>query len=391
MALELLSGNQAVTEAVRLARTQVVAAYPITPQTTIIEAIADHIAAGRMDCDYITVESEHSAMAAVIGASLGGVRTFTASSSQGLALMHELLHWAGGSRLPIVMANVNRALGPPWNIWSDHTDSMAQRDTGWMQVYAETNQEALDMTLQAFRVAEDPRVQLPAMVMLDAFVLSHTYMPVDVPAQGVADAFLPAFRPGQAIEPRERAVFGTFSPPNLCYMELRHDIHAAMEAAGAVWAEVEQEYAKATGRPALGPLEEYRTEGADAVLLASGSLAATAREAVDRLRDEGLKVGLVRLRFFRPFPRRELQELASRFRAIGVVDRAYSFGGGGPVALEVRSALAGLADGPRLASFVAGLGGRDVRPDHLADLLRRLHAGDVPAEEWVGLRPEVAG
>ncbi len=391
MAQELLSGNQAVTEAVRLARTQVVAAYPITPQTTIIESIADHIAAGRMDCDYITVESEHSAMAAVIGASLSGVRTFTASSSQGLALMHELLHWAGGQRLPIVMANVNRALGPPWNIWSDHTDSMAQRDTGWMQVYAETNQEALDMTLQAFRVAEDPRVQLPAMVMLDAFVLSHTYMPVDVPSQPIADAFLPAFRPVQAIQPRERAVFGTFSPPGLCYMEMRHDIHKAMEASAAVWAEAEQEFAKATGRPALGPLEEYRTEGAKAVLLASGSIAATARDAVDRLREAGHAVGLVRLRMFRPFPREQLRAVARRFRAVGVVDRAYSFGGGGPLALEVRSALVGLAGAPRIASFVAGLGGRDVRPDDLAALLLRLERGDFPAEEWVGLNAEVVG
>ncbi|MFA5860608.1 MAG: transketolase C-terminal domain-containing protein [Candidatus Thermoplasmatota archaeon] len=389
MALKLLSGNQAVAEAACLARAQVIPAYPITPQTTIVETLAERVGAGKLDADYITVESEHSAMAVAIGASLTGVRTFTATSSQGLAYMHEMLHWASGQRVPIVMANVNRALGPPWNIWTDQSDSMSQRDTGWVQLYAETNQEALDATLIAFRIAESSDVMLPVMVMQDAFLLSHTYMPVDVPSQETIDAFLPSYRPSVRVEPGQTQLFGSFSPPDFAYMELRRDLARAMDAARTRLLAAEREYERLTGRHALGLVEEYRTEGAEAAIVASGSLAATARDAVDTLRKQGLPVGLVRLRSFRPFPAEELREIGRRIPVLGVVDRAHSYGSGGPVATEVRAALLPLQSPPRVGSFIAGLGGRDVRPDELMSLLERLLKADAPAEEWIGVKPEV--
>jgi 2-oxoisovalerate ferredoxin oxidoreductase alpha subunit len=386
MSRELLSGNQAVGEAVRLARVEVVSAYPITPQTTIVEHIAEAIAKRRMNADYITVESEHSAMAACIGASLAGARTFTATSSHGLALMHEMLHWASGQRTPVVMANVNRALGPPWNIWVDHSDSMAQRDTGWIQIYAESNQEVLDTVLQAYRVAEDKRVMLPAMVMEDAFVLSHTYMPVDMPEQDVIDRFLPPYTPIQKIHPEMMELFGSFSPPDGAYMELRKDMDDAMNASFAVFKEAESDYAKLTGRPPLGLMEEYRTDGADVVMVALGSMAASARDSVDELRKEGKKVGLVRLRVFRPFPHDYVRALGERFGTIGILNRVVSFGSGGPVSTEMCSSLLSLPDPPKVASFIAGLGGRDFRPADISKLYGKLMDGKFKQEEWIGLK-----
>lgn len=390
MAAKLLSGNQAVAEAARLARVDVVSAYPITPQTTIIEALAEAVGSGAMKAQFLTVESELSAMASCIGASVAGARAFTATSSQGLLLMHELLHWASGQRLPIVMANVNRAVAPPWSVWVDHTDSMAQRDTGWIQLYAETNQEALDLVLQAYRLAEDKRVALPVMVMLDGFLLSHTYMPVDVPRQEDVDAFLPRYEAFAKIEPGTPQLFGTFSPPDLSYMEFRRDISRGMDAFLELLPEVERDFARRFGRAPRGALDEYRTEDAEAVLVTLGSLASTARDAVDALRDEGYAVGLARLRVFRPFPVAALRDLARRVPVLGVVERSVSHGAGGPVAAELRAAVSGADHPPQVGSFVAGLGGRDVRPDDVKRILRRLLRGDAPEQEWVGLKEAIA-
>lgn len=387
MKQDLLSGNEAVAEAVRLARVQVVPAYPITPQTTIVERLADMVATGELGARFIPVESEHSAMAACIGASLAGARAFTATSSQGLALMHELLHWATGQRTPIVMANVNRALAPPWNVWVDHTDSMAQRDTGWVQIYAETNQEALASVLLAYKIAEDPEIMLPAMVMLDAFLLSHTYMPVTIPDQELIDDFLPPFAPGVKVDPGAMQLFGSFSPPDLCYMELRRDIARSMSLVKNKIRSVGKDYAKAVGGEPLGLIDEYRTEDAEILLVSAGSLAATSRDAVDSLRNEGKKVGLARLRVFRPFPDEEIRALANRVPSLIVIDRAHSFGSGGPIATEVRSAVLDLPDTPRVASYIAGLGGRDVRPEQLSKLLEKGLEGQMPRETWVGVGP----
>jgi pyruvate/2-oxoacid:ferredoxin oxidoreductase alpha subunit len=242
---EVLEGSHAVSEAVRLAKVQVMSAYPITPQTHIVEALSEYCEDGRMDAKFICVESEHSAMAAVIGAASGGVRTFTATSSHGLALMHELLHWASAARLPIVMAEVNRALGPGWNIWMDQTDSLAQRDTGWIQLYCEDGQEVLDTTLQAFRLAE--AVNLPVMVVLDAFFLSHTYEPIDVPDQAEADRFLPPYCPKIQIDIQIPTAISQMAPPNV-YMEMRRNIQNAMETVPNYFDSVETEFEKIFGR-----------------------------------------------------------------------------------------------------------------------------------------------
>ena len=270
---QVLEGSQAVAEAVRLARVQVISAYPITPQTHIVEILSDYCATGKMNAKFLRVESEHSCMAALIGAQSAGVRTFTATSGQGLALMHELLHWASGARLPIVMAEVNRALAPGWNIWVDQTDSLAQRDTGWIQFYCEDSQEVLDTTLQAYKLAES--VNLPVMVVLDAFFLSHTYEPVDVPTQEEADRFLPPYEPRFQLDPKNPCTFGPLVPPAV-YMEMRHDMAAAMDTALTNFARIEEEYARIFGRR-YGAVEAIDCDDAEIVFVTSGTITSTAR------------------------------------------------------------------------------------------------------------------
>jgi len=253
----VLEGSHAVSEAVRLAKVQVMSAYPITPQTHIVEALSEYCSEGTMNARFLCVESEHSAMAAVIGASSVGVRTFTATSSQGLALMHELLHWTSAARLPVVMAEVNRALAPGWNIWMDQTDSLAQRDTGWIQFYCEDGQEVFDTTLQAYRLAET--VNLPVMVVLDAFFLSHTFEPVDIPDQELVDRFLPPFSPRIALSTSDPFAMGQMAPPNV-YMEMRHDIQKAMEQVPDIFSKVEEEFTKIFGRT-YGMVEKISCDG----------------------------------------------------------------------------------------------------------------------------------
>jgi len=294
----VLEGSQAVAEAVRLARVQVVSAYPITPQTHIVEFLSEYCASGTMNARFLRVESEHSCMAALIGAQSAGVRTFTATSGQGLALMHELLHWAAGARLPIVMAEVNRALAPGWNIWVDQTDSLAQRDTGWIQFYCEDGQEVIDTTLQAYRLAES--VALPAMVVLDAFFLSHTYEPVDVPEQEEADRFLPPYEARFQLDTAAPCSFGPLVPPAV-YMEMRHDIAKAMETALSRFPGIENEYAAVFGRR-YGVVEAIRCEDAEIVFVTSGTVTSTARSLLENLRSRGERLGILKIRLFRPFP-----------------------------------------------------------------------------------------
>ena len=270
MTTTLLTGNHAQSLAVKLARAQVVAAYPITPQTTIVERLAEMVAEGELACEFLEVESEHSALQACISAAAVGARTYTATSSQGLLLMHELLHWASGLRVPIVMGVVNRAVAPPWTIYTDHTDTVSQRDTGWIQYYAESNQEVLDTVLQAYRVAEDPHVRLPAMVGEDAFYLSHTFEPVDVPGQDLVDAFLPALDLPYALDPANPARLGSFMPPD-SYMEHRKNVAEGMAAAAAVIDEVEQDFRERFGRDHGGALPLFECDDADAILLTSGT------------------------------------------------------------------------------------------------------------------------
>ncbi len=297
----VIEGTHAASYAVELSRVQVIAAYPITPQTGVVEALSEIVSRGELDAKFIKVESEHSAMACCIGASISGARAFTATSSQGLALMHELLHWASGSRLPIVMVNVNRAMAPPWSIYVDHNDSLSQRDTGWLQFYAESNQEVLDTVLQAYKIAET--VDLPVMINLDAFVLSHTSEPVAIPKQKFVDEFLSARKALFKIDPAKPHAFGALIGPD-AYMEMRYKLFQAMEDSREVIRKVDREFAEKFGRAYGGLVEEYCTEGAEVVLLTSATAVSTARIAVDEMRSLGFPVGLVKLRDLPAFSRR---------------------------------------------------------------------------------------
>ena len=379
----VLEGSDAVAEAVRLAKVKVISAYPITPQTHIVERLAEFCADRRLDARFLRVESEHSALAALIGASSMGVRTFTATSSQGLALMHELLHWTSGARLPIVMANVNRALAPGWNIWADQTDSLAQRDTGWIQFYCETGQETLDTTLQAFRLAE--RVNLPVMVVLDAFFLSHTFEPVDVPDQDAADRFLPAFRPRLALTTENPCSFSQLAPPNV-YMEMRHSIHEAMEQTLDEFAALEEDFHAIFGRR-YGPVEAIACEDAEIILVTSGTITSTAREVVEELRSRGEQVGLLKVKLFRPFPVASIRQALGSAKKVAVIDRNFSFGASGIFAQEVRAALYGAPERPPVFGYIAGLGGRDVTTGTIEEIYWRTKNHAFPEEEstWVGL------
>jgi len=379
----VLEGSHAVSEAVRLARVQVMSAYPITPQTHIVEALSEYCAEGTMDARFICVESEHSAMAAVIGAASGGVRTFTATSSQGLALMHELLHWASAARLPIVMAEVNRALAPGWNIWMDQTDSLAQRDTGWIQLYCEDGQDVFDTTLQAFRLAES--VNLPVMVVLDAFFLSHTFEPVDVPDQASVDRFLPEFSPRISIDVSDPCAFGQMAGPAV-YMEMRHDIHKAMQQVLPRFAAIEAEYGDIFDRR-YGAVEPVYCDDADIIMVVTGTAASTCRQVIADLRKQGEKVGMLKLRMFRPFPTDLIRRILGPARKVAVVDRNFSFGAGGIFAQEIRAALYNGDRHPLVLGYIAGLGGRDVSPETLAQIYRMAKDSTVPYNEsvWVGL------
>lgn len=383
---QVVEGSQAVSEAVRLAKVQVIAAYPITPQTHIVELISEYCANGTLNARFICVESEHSAMAAVIGAASSGVRTFTASSSHGLAYMHELLHWAAGARLPIVMADVNRALGPGWNIWLDQTDSLSQRDTGWIQLYCEDSQEVLDSTLMAYRLAES--VNLPVLVALDAFFLSHTYEPVDIPDQGSVDAFLPPLTPRFQLDTNRPGAFNQFVAPH-AYMEMRYNIQTAMEQVPESYGRIAQEFEGAFGRR-HSPAEAVQCEDAEIIFAAAGTTVSTCRQAVERLRADGQKAGLLKLKMFRPFPVEFCRQILSGKPKLAVIDRNCSFGASGIFAQELRSAIYDAESPPRIFGYVAGLGGRDVTPQTIEDIYWQTKNNDTPpsAGIWIGLAQE---
>ena len=385
----VMTGNHASAYGAKISRAEVVAVYPITPQTTIVEKIANFVASGEMTTQYIKVESEHSAMAACISAALTGARTYTATSSQGLLLMHELLIWASGARTPVVMSNVSRANGPPWSVWADHHDTMAQRDTGWMQIYCESNQEVLDSIIMAYKIGEKAEIMLPSMIIEDAFILSHTVEPVDVPDMELVDEFLPPFDPRFRLDVNEPYGFGSLVMPDW-YMEFRYKINKAMEATRDAFKEVEKEFEETFGRNHGGPMPFYRCEDADAVLVISGSVASTAQQVVDKLRAEGKKVGMARLRIFRPFPVDEVRKLAGMTNIIGVCDRSYTFGHWGPMASEIRGALYNTPDMPLLKNYIMGLGGKDITPEILEKIfLKTLALKDTGLDteiEWIGVK-----
>ena len=380
----ILTGNQAAAWGAFLARVEVASAYPITPQTTVIETLADLMGKADWPHRFVNVESEHSAMAVCIGASSGGARAFTATSSQGLALMHELLHWAAGGRLPVVLVNVNRAMAPGWSIWTDQQDSLSQRDTGWAQFYCSSVQEVLDHVFLAFRLAEETDV--PVMIVEDAFVLSHTAEAVRMPSPADVAKFLPPRTGKPILDISAPRAFGGLLGPDV-YQEVRRALHDAVLEVGAIAPRVYGEWERLTGR-SYAPVEATGVEDADVVLLTSGAVSSTARQVVETLRARRQKVGLVQVRMFRPFPSEILRGILRGVPKVAVVDRNCSFGHHGIFHQELKSALYGLPDAerPRVYGYVMGLGGRDIGPRALEEVVRRTARRDLPEPEteWLG-------
>ncbi|MGI9952149.1 transketolase C-terminal domain-containing protein [Moorellaceae bacterium AZ2] len=391
---KLLDGNAAAAEAMRLARVQVVSAYPITPQSPIAEKLADFVADGSLKAKYVRVESEHTAMSVAIGAQLTGVRACTATSSVGLALMHEMLGVASGCRVPIVMAVVNRSLVSPWSLWCDHQDTMAERDSGWMQFYVEDPQEVLDFLLMAYRVAEDPRVLLPAMVCLDGFFVSHTPAVVLVPEQEAVDAFLPPYKPANLyLDPDDPMFINDLTPPS-DFTEMRYQQKVAFEEARKVIPEVQEEFYRAFGRR-YSLIEPYKCEDAEVVLVTMGSMSGTAKYVANELRQKGHQVGVLKIATFRPFPAEHIRDALKNVPVIGVMDRSAGLGAeGGPVWVEVSRALSGLERMPEVVGYVGGLGGRDLAPHVMekvfGDLLS-IRKGELKAHfgsKWIDVRED---
>jgi len=359
-----VSGDEAVAMGARLARPHVVAAYPITPQTIVVERLSEMVEDGSLEAEFMHVESEHSAMSAAIGASSVGARTFTATSSQGLLYMAEGLHYASGGRFPVVMMNANRSVALPWSIFGDLRDSLSQLDSGWIQVYVEDAQEALDMTLQAFRIAEDQKVLTPFMVNLDGFVLTHTYEEIIVPEQEKVDAFLPAFKTPSKMSMDAPMNMGFSSSP-ADNMEFKFQQHMAMMDAMPVIEATDQAFGQAFGRYYKGMVDAYLCDDAEVVLVTVGSITGTARVVVNSMRAEGKKVGLLKLRYMRPFPVEQLQDNVRGKAAVGVLDKDISFGMEGTIYTNINSAMARGGLSIPTYNFIAGMGGRNISRDDI--------------------------
>ncbi len=385
---DIMAGSKAVATAVKLCDVDVVAVYPITPQTPIAEYIAELVANGELKAEYIKVESEHSALSACVGASAAGARTFTATSSQGLALMHEVLFIASGLRLPIVMVNANRALSAPINIWNDQSDAMASRECGWIQIYVETNQEALDSVIMAYKIAENKDILLPVMVNMDGFVLTHTYEPVEIPSKELVEEYLPKYEPLISLDPENPVTMGAIADPNY-YMELKYSQVKALENSKDVVKKEQEEFYKLFGRK-YDLIEKYKMENADIILATLGSVSGTIKDVIDKLeREKGYKVGLVRVRLYRPFPKEELLDALKGAEVVGVIEKNVSPGiGGGALFNDIKSALYGKSDA-KVIGFVAGLGGRDIPPwdiEKAIEICTLAKKEEVEETYWLGLR-----
>jgi pyruvate ferredoxin oxidoreductase alpha subunit len=382
--MEITEGSHAIAEAVRLCRPQVISAYPITPQTHIVEALADFVANGQLDAEYITVENELSALSACVGASAAGSRTYSATTSQGLMLMAEVCFNAAGMRLPIIMSIANRAMGAPLSIWNDQQDSISLRDSGWLQFYAEDNQEATDLHVLAYKVAEDHSIQLPAFVCFDGFILSHTYEPVDMLTQEDVDKYLPKFNPTERLDAADPISFGMYATPDY-YLEFRYEMDQAQKRAKAVIAKAGKEFGAMFGRDYSALIEGYRLEDAETAIVAMGSVCGTIKDSIDEMRAEGKKVGLLKIRVFRPFPAEEIAKMLSHVKRVAVLDKNISLGAKGATVMEVRDALYGSSI--PVKGYVLGLGGRDVRKRDVKEIVALCEKG--PGDQFYGLRKEL--
>ncbi len=378
MSKDMLLGSEAIALGVKLAKPKVIPAYPITPQTHIIETLSEMIEKGELKAKFIRVESELSAAAAAMGASSTGVRTFTATSSHGLALMHEVLHWIVGARLPVVLVNANRAIGSPWNIWTDQTDSMSQRDLGWLQVYCETAQEALDSILQAFYVAE--RVLLPFMVMIDGFILSHTLEVLDIPTQEEADRFLPEYKPAFFLDVNNPMSFGNAAKGDMFY-ELRKDIEISMEKSFDVIEEAHDRFKEVIGRE-YDFVERVMCDDAEIIFVTSGALVGTTRVAVETLRNRGIKAGLLKIRYFRPFPKEDVIKTIENAKKVVVLNRSVSFGSSGTITQEIKSAMYYSNQKPDIYDLIISLGGKEVFVDDIVSIVSNIDTFNKKTILW---------
>ncbi len=383
---KMIEGSRAVAEAVALCRPEVISAYPITPQTHIVEELSQIVADGELDCEYVRVESEHSAASVCLGAVAAGSRAYSATTSQGMLLMVEVLYNIAGMRLPLVITGVNRAISAPLNIWNDQQDTMSIRDSGWLQLYAEDNQEVLDMHFQAYKISEDDRVLLPVMVCMDGFILTHTYEAVDMPTQEQVDAFLPRYNPLYKLDTADPYTLGAYAGPER-YHEVRYVIQRDCVAAKDVVKEVARDFQAAFGRWQGDVIDTYRAEDADTLLVAMGSVIGTLKEWVDARRAKGEKVGVVKVRCFRPFPTEELVAALSPAKEVIVLEKAVSMGSKGILAAEVREALYGVPKAPFVSGAVVGLGGREVTLQTIDEVKQRADAGE--RDFWAGLRAEI--
>jgi pyruvate ferredoxin oxidoreductase alpha subunit len=381
--VQIITGNQAAALAAKLCSVEVVAAYPITPQSQLSEILSSYVESGELKAEYVRVEGEHSALTVCISASTVGARVFTATSANGLLYMHEQLHWAAGSRLPIVMCCVNRGVGAPWTIFNDQQDSLSQRDTGWIQLYCRNNQEIIDTVIQAYRIAES--VYCPVMVCYDGFVLSHTMMPVDVPDAADVRAFLPPYRPHTILSPDDPKNLNPVLFPGQrrdCegvlrdgYMDMRYKLQAALEKAPETIRAVNAAFAEAFGRDHGGMLWEYRTDDADLILAGMGSIASEATVAADRLREEGIKAGVVGIRSYRPFPKADVRNAFRNAKGIVIFEKSISYGYEGGLCSDLKAAFYGTAIKTPIHNYIAGLGGRDVKARELVAAAKDSLAG----------------
>jgi pyruvate ferredoxin oxidoreductase alpha subunit len=382
---KMIEGSRAVAEAVALCRPDVISAYPITPQTHIVEELSQIVADGDLDAEYVRVESEHSAASVCLGAVAAGSRAYSATTSQGMLLMIEVLYNIAGMRLPMVITGVNRAVSAPLNIWNDQQDTLALRDAGWLQLYAESSQECLDMHIQAYKISEDDRVLLPVMVCMDGFILTHTYETVDVPPQEAVDAFLPRYDPLFKLDPTDPYTLGAYAGPEL-YQEVRYTIHRDCLNSKQVVKEVARDFQAAFGRWTGDVIEAYHCEDAEEIVVAMGSVVGTLKDWADAKRAAGEKVGVLKLRCYRPFPAEELVQALAKAKRVIVLEKAVSMGGYGIVAAELRAALFGKSSAA-VTCAVAGLGGRDITMGTLDEAQRRARAGET--DFFAGLRAEV--
>ncbi len=380
---KLLTGNEAAAYAAKMANPQVIAAYPITPQTSIAENLAEFVSKKKLKSRYMRVESETSALACLIGASMAGARTFTATSSQGLALMHELLHWASGSRLPIVLVNVNRSMAAPWSLGTDHIDSLSQRDTGWLQFYCEKAQEVFDTVIIAFKLAE--AILLPVMILSDGFYLSHFSEPVDLPTRKQMACFLPKRKTRYRLNPQDPHTFGG-GVSNLIFSKLKKNLQESMEQAKNVFKSLSEEFRSIFGR-VYAPIESYMAEESEILLVTVGTMTGTARLFVTEARKDGKKVGLIKMKMFRPFPNEEVCQVLQKVKRIVVLDRNISYGGEGIFSQEIKAALYGMEPRPKIFDVIAGLGGLEVTPEDMNDLYHKVIRGDISTEKpyWLGV------